>query len=170
MKKFISMAIVIVMVLAMAIVSSADLVSEVKILGTTTAPVLDGTISEEEWGAPVYIVNGSERKELQDSGTAPYLVYAPTAGAEEAQATLAAQTTGKSYVRWDAENLYLGYVVAYPYHKSDAVDGSIWGDTAIQPQVVINWPANVGEAATNNMYEYGFSLADDLKTVKTWLW
>jgi hypothetical protein len=75
MKKFISMAIDIVMVLAMAIVSSADLVSEVKIVGTTTAPVLDGNVTEEEWGAPVFTVDGSERKEhrMQQQYLIPYM-------------------------------------------------------------------------------------------------
>jgi opacity protein-like surface antigen len=166
MKKIISFAIVAVMVLAMAIASSADLVSEIKILGTTTAPVLDGNVTAEEWGEPIYTVNGTERKELQDAASEIYTVYAGIEGQE----VLAAQTTGKSYMRWDANNLYLAYVVAYPYHNSDQIDGSIWGDSCVQTIVVTNWPAEEGSADTTYMNELGFSLDADLKTIKTWRW
>jgi hypothetical protein len=150
----------------MAIASSADLVSEIKIVGTTTAPVLDGNVSVEEWGEPVYTVSGSERKELQDAATETYTVYAGVEGQE----VLAAQTTGKSYLRWDATNLYLAYVVSYPYHFSDQIDGSIWGDSAVQATIVPVWPAPEGDTNTDLMYELGFDLDNDLTTVKTWSW
>lgn len=167
MKKIISLSIVAVMIFAMAIASSAELLSEIRILGTNKAPTIDGNVTEEEWGAPIYQTNGTERKELQDAATEIYTVYA---AASEDQATLAAQTTAKAYMRWDAKNLYLAYIVAYPYHNSDQIDGTIWQDSAVQTIIVTQWPAEEGSTDTTYMHELGYSLDGDLKTVKTWRW
>lgn len=166
MKKFISVAMVMVMMLSVALATSADLVNEINIVGTNTAPKIDGDISAEEWGEPVYTTNGTERKELQDAGTELYLVYVGVEGQE----TLAAQTTVKSYMRWDNKNLYLAYEVAYPYHSSDQTDALIWQDTTVQSGIVTAWPAVEGDTDTTNYYEIGYSLDSDLKTVKTWKW
>ncbi len=126
---------------------------------------VDGNVSEEEYGAPVWIVE-------QESELVSYEQFEVDNY----------YSTAEIYLAYDETNLYIGVVVKSPYHINtitSANAGSMYNSESIQVNVTSldpngeyifdNWDnvVNGAAASANIVRQYGFCVNDSGETLKT---
>ncbi len=124
-----------------------------------TAPTIDGSVSEDEWGAPIFVVD--EKNELWAYSKFKVNEYYATADV---------------YARCDDENLYFAVVVESPYHycplTADNPTG-MWEYECIQVNVVdqsplsdymlehFNRETDKTAETEGHVRQYGFAVSSD---------
>ncbi len=133
--------------------------AEYSIRKISTAPTIDGTVSEEEWGAPTYTVKAA------DVGTDDYITKVGTPPEND-------DFEFSVYYRWDDDNLYIAVTTKNaPAHsstlKATATDNDIsnmWQLECLQLTLDMN-----KEGSTNvNHAEYGIAASNDLDAMYQW--
>ena len=124
-----------------------------------TAPTIDGVVTEEEWGTPVWDVD-EDNKYWSYSSFEKDNYYA----------------TAKVYVRCDDKNLYFAVVVDSPYHYcplDSSGAGNMYSYECIQVNVVDQSPlsdymlenfdyvANAKAATEGHIRQYGFAASSN---------
>lgn len=119
MKKLLAVLLAVMMVSSMAMVVSADRPNEeVEVLQFTTAPKIDGVITEAEWGKPTVKVNASQKTaEYRDAN-----------GVGES----ADNIWFDLWLRWDATYYYVGMYLPDTAHALAASEGALWNGDVVQ--------------------------------------
>ena len=139
MKKFLSMALVCVMLAAIVLipVSAAQTNVEVKALKFTEKPTIDGTISEDEWGDVSFTVKASEAQDKENAaeGVNEFNTYLGGVGGDISE-DVRNDMSYQLWLRWDDEYFY----VAVKTHDADGHAAShtgsdIWNNDGVQMRV-----------------------------------
>jgi hypothetical protein len=139
MKKFLSAALVCVMLSAIVMVPvfAKQTNMEVTAYKFTEQPTIDGTISEDEWGAPVVTVKASEAadKENADQGVNEFNSYLGAVGGE-IQEIVRNEMSYQIWTGWDDAYFY----VAVKVHDADGHAATksgddIWNNDCVQMRV-----------------------------------
>ena len=119
MKRILATLLAVMMLCSMVLVANAEIPNEeVNVLQFTTAPKIDGVITEAEWGKPtVHVVDEQATTEYVDSK-----------GVEEDEANIWFDL----YLRWDANYYYVGMYLPDTVHALAASEGSLWNGDVVQ--------------------------------------
>ena len=142
MKKILSMAIVCIMLAAIVMipVGAEQTNVDVSALKFAKAPTIDGTLSEDEWGAPTYVIKATEAadKENASEGVSDHNTYLSV------KADIDGEFIDKFrndfdynlWLRWDDRYFYVAVQVNDPDgHHATETGGNIWANDAVQLRV-----------------------------------
>ncbi|MBE6688382.1 MAG: hypothetical protein E7588_03770 [Ruminococcaceae bacterium] len=119
MKKLLAVLLAVMMLCSMAMVVNAEIPNEeVEVLQFTTAPKIDGVITEAEWGKPTVKVTPEQAT----------TEYRDAHGVEEDEENIWFDL----WLRWDANYYYVGMYLPDTYHALAASEGSLWNGDVVQ--------------------------------------
>ena len=138
MKLIKTMFVILTVIVCLAVNVSAEAERlEIKASKVNAAPVIDGVITAQEWGAPVF--EGSPK----DSG----LFFIPESVKEEL-----IPTNIKLYVTWDAECLYIAAEVTETLHWNGNVGADCWMGDGVQIDICVSNVNQKSKWRTNTAY------------------
>ncbi|MBQ9940587.1 MAG: hypothetical protein IJO74_03510 [Clostridia bacterium] len=162
MKKLFAMLLVVATVCSLAfVVSAARPNEEATVLKFTTAPELDGVITEAEWGKPtVHVVLGQATTEYKDAR-----------GDEEFEDN----RWFDLYIRWDDNNYYVGAYMPDTSHALKGSENALWNGDCIQmgfdPHGVTATPETLQDPWSKDYTNMAFGLVSgEGNTLSSWCW
>ena len=161
MKKFLAMILVIMALctMLMAIKAERDF-EEVDLLKFTTAPKLDGVITEAEWGKPTVKVQPGQKT----------TDYVDQDGVQEVQKNIWFDL----WLRWDETYYYIGITMPDTTHFLPASEAMLWAGDVVQMGFDPYGPCSTGDIVKPWSDEYtnmAFGLVSgEGNTLSSWAW
>lgn len=142
-----------------------DMPETFSITKAQTAPVMDGVVTEDEWGTPLSVMDGAittdaDFEDLSDSSWVN-IAYADTAPVIE-------NLKGANisvYAKWDETNLYIAAVAKIPgFVQNQKLPTDGWKDYSMQFHFV---DFDIAEGKSNTLYEFCFFTNEEGKMMQS---
>ncbi|MBE6688383.1 MAG: hypothetical protein E7588_03775 [Ruminococcaceae bacterium] len=161
MKRFLAVVLAVMMLSTLVVFVNAERDYEVvELLQFTTAPKIDGVITEAEWGKPTVRVQPDQKT----------TDYVDQDGVEEAEENIWFDL----WLRWDANYYYIGMYLPDTTHYLPASETNLWNGDVVQMGFDPEGPfanEDVMEPWSDNYTNMAFGLVSgEGNTLSSWAW